>query len=64
MFSGSSDDSFSGGTKRSTNRCLITSSSPGDGGRGLFGIGEEKFLPSILGGGLLLGPSKVEHLES
>lgn len=43
--------------------CIFTSSSPGDGGRGLVGTGKEKFLPSDLSGGLLPAPSKVQHLE-
>lgn len=42
--------------------CFITSSSPGDSGRGLFGTGKEKFLPSALGGGLLLRPSKLHSI--
>lgn len=36
----------------------------GDGGRGLFGIGKEKFLFLVLGGGLLLGFLKVKYFES
>lgn len=52
------------GRKIKCEHIFITSSSPGDGGRGLFGTGKEKFLPSALGGGLLLGPSKVKHFES
>lgn len=47
------------GKKENKNICLITSSSPEASDRGLFGTGKEKFLPSALGGGLWLRPSKV-----
>lgn len=46
-------------TNKNKNIYSLTSSSAGDGGRGLFGSGKGKFLPSALIGGLLLGPSKV-----
>lgn len=53
------DSAYLLGKKENKNICLITSSSPGDSDRGLFGTGKEKFLPSALGGGLLLRPSRV-----
>ena len=61
---GVSDDSFTGVEIKYKHMLYITSSSEGHGSWGLFGAGEGKLLPSTLGGGLLLGPSKVEHFES